>query len=248
MRGRLLGLLWVSIPLNMMAAELPDMQANEAIALIENARQNRAEGYFYRAEAQYRRALAIVEQTSGAQSPDLTPALNGLAELCFDAGRYTEAEALARRSAAVVEASLGTGHPLMATALHDLAAIYHVQGQYGRAEPLYDRALAIREATLGPNHPFVAVTLADLAEMESAQGNYDQAAEHYARAVHIRQDAFGMDDPRVADTLAGCAEVLRKARHKRKERIGITGGTACATKTSAVFAVVGKAVSPAESR
>jgi len=215
MRGRLLGLLWVSIPLSTMGAALPDMQATEAITLIKNARQNRTKGYFYRAEAQYRRALAIVEQTSGAQSPDLTPALNGLAELYFAASRYTEAEALARRSAAVVEAALGAGHPLMATALHDLAAIYHVQGEFGKAEPLYYRALSIRETALGANHPFVAVTLADLAEMESAQGNYDRAAEHYARAVRIRQDAFGMDDARVADTLAGYAAALRKARHKR---------------------------------
>jgi tetratricopeptide (TPR) repeat protein len=124
--------------------------------------------------------------------------LNGLAELYFEARRYTEAEAFSRRSAAVVEATLGAGHPLLATALHDLAAIYHVQGQYAKAEPLYYRALAIREKALGPNHPFVAATLADLAEMESAQGNYDRAAEHYARALRIRQDAFGMDDPRVA--------------------------------------------------
>ncbi len=127
MRARLLGLLWASIPLSIMSAELPDTQASEAITLIKNARQNRTEGYFYRAEAQYLRALAIVEQTSGAQSPDLTPALNGLAELYFDARRYTEGEALARRSAAVVEATLGADHPLLATALHDLAAIYHVQ-------------------------------------------------------------------------------------------------------------------------
>jgi tetratricopeptide (TPR) repeat protein len=193
----------VSIPYGMLGAEAPEMQAGEAITLIRNARHNRTEGYFYRAEAQYRRALAILEQTSGAGSADLTPALNGLAELYFDAQRYSEAEALAQRSAAVVEANLGAGHPLLATALQDLAAIYHVQGQYAKAEPLYYRALAIREQALGPSHPFVASTLAD------------RAAEHYARAVRIRQDAFGMDDPRVAETLSSYAAVLRKSCHKR---------------------------------
>jgi len=176
----LLGLVLASIPLETMGAELPDTRAREAIALINNAKQNRAEGYFYRAEAQYRRALGIVEQISGAQSADLTPVLNGLAELYFDARRYTEAEAFARRSAAVVEASLGAEHPLMATALHDLAAIYQVQGQYAKAEPLYLRALAIREATLGPEHPFVAATLANLAELERARGR--------RRAIRIRQE------------------------------------------------------------
>jgi tetratricopeptide (TPR) repeat protein len=180
MRGTLLGLLLVFIPIGLAGGEPPDTRAGEAIALIVSARQNRAEGYFYRAEAQYRRALAIVEQISGAESPDLTPALNGLAELYFEARRYTEAEAFARRSAEVVEGSLGAGHPLMATALHDLAAIYQVQGQYAKAEPLYLRALAIREATLGPEHPFVAATLANLAELERARGR--------RRAIRIRQE------------------------------------------------------------
>ncbi len=214
MGGRFLGALLATIPLSAMGAELPDIQAREAFTLINNAKQNRAEGYFYLAEAQYLRALAIVEYASGAQSADLTPALNGLAELYFEARRYTEAEAFARRSAAIVAANLGNGHPLMATALQDLAAIYHVQGEYDKAEPLYRRALAIREKALGANHPFVAVTLIDLGGLEKAQGNYDRAAEHYARAVRIRQDAFGMDDPRVAEALAGYAAVLRKGCHR----------------------------------
>ncbi|HXM42542.1 MAG TPA: tetratricopeptide repeat protein [Bryobacteraceae bacterium] len=199
MRGRLLAMLLLSIPLGMPGAGPPGVQANQAIALIVKARQNRTEGYFYRAEAQYRRALAIVEQTFGAGSANLIPALNGLSELDFEARRYTEAEALSRRSAALVEATLGAGHPLMATALHDLAAIYHVQGQYAKAEPLYYRALAIRENTLGPGHPFVAATLANLAAMERAQGRRGRAAEHYARAVRISQGALERDGQRFAD-------------------------------------------------
>jgi tetratricopeptide (TPR) repeat protein len=178
MSRRLLGLLLVCMPATILAAEPPDTRVGDAIALINNARQNRTEGYFYRSEAQYLWALAIIEQTYGAQSPNLTPALNGLAELYFEAGRYTEAEALARRSAAVVEAGLGSDHPLLATALHDLAAIYHVQGQYDKAEPLYLRALAIRRNALGPNHPFVSATIANLAEMRRAQGKQAQAWNH----------------------------------------------------------------------
>jgi tetratricopeptide (TPR) repeat protein len=182
MRGRVLGLLLFSIPLGILGAELPETQAREAIALIVQARQNRMEGYLYRAEAQYRRALAIVEQISGAESPDLTPALNGLAELYFDAGRYTEAEAFARRSAAVVEGSLGGEHPLMATALNDLGAIYHVQGQFAKAEPLYRRALAIREKALGPDHAFAAATRGNLVQLERAKGRRERAAAYSASA------------------------------------------------------------------
>ena len=195
MRGRLLGLLLISIPMAARGAELAEIHEKEAIALIENARESRAGGYFSRSEAQYRRALGMVERSFGIESPDLIPGLNGLAELYFDMGRYSEAEVLSKRSAALVTAALGPGHPLLATAEQDLAAIYHAQGQYGKAEPLYLHALAIREASLGTNHPFVAVTLSSLAEMERAQSNYERAAVHYAvRSSQLISPVFSMDN------------------------------------------------------
>ena len=58
MRERLLGLLLVTIPLSVMSAETPDVQASEAFTLIDNAKQNRTEGYFP-AEVPYRRVLAM---------------------------------------------------------------------------------------------------------------------------------------------------------------------------------------------
>jgi len=218
LRKRISQLFWVLglAGAKLFGAEIPMVQAREAIALLADARQNRQDGYFNRAEAGYNRALHILEDAAGKDSPELTPALNGLAELYFDVHRYSEAELLARRSAALVEANLGPAHPLLATALQDLAAVYHVQGQFEKAEPLYQRALRIREQALGANHPFVASTLINLAELESALGNYDRAAEHYARALEIRQSAFGADDPRVAQTLSGYAAVLRKTCHGRE--------------------------------
>jgi hypothetical protein len=78
MRGRLLGLLLVSIPLGLAAVRRAagDCRRGEAITLIVSCAPVAGRmGYFSRAEAQYRRALAIVEQDRPARgSPDLTPA------------------------------------------------------------------------------------------------------------------------------------------------------------------------------
>ena len=68
MRKHLLGLILVSIPLQLLGAEPPDAQAREATALINAARQSGEEGYFYRVEAQYRGALRIIERISGGVS------------------------------------------------------------------------------------------------------------------------------------------------------------------------------------
>jgi tetratricopeptide (TPR) repeat protein len=218
MMRRLLASGLFAIPLALMGSEATTGNS-EALGYIRVAMRDRASGYSARAEAEYRRALNILERTSGSQSPDLTPALNGLAGVCFEERRYTEAEQYSRRSAALAEASLGAEHPLLATALHNLGAIYYAQGQYDKAAPLFARALAIRERSLGENHAFVAATLAAMAELDSAQGNHELAAARYARALEIREAAFGSQDPRVAETLVSYAAVLRKGCHKHESAI-----------------------------
>ena len=71
-------------------------------------------------------------------------ALNNLALLYDDQGRYAEAEPLYKRALAIDEKALGPDHPDVAQSLNNLAALYDDQGRYAEAEPLYKRALAIR--------------------------------------------------------------------------------------------------------
>ena len=214
MTQRLLALALVSMPVVLMGSEALTNGHDEALGFLQNAMRDRASGYNSRAEAEYRRALALIERRAGPQTADLTPVLNGLAGLCFEERRYTEAERYSLRSAALAEASLGAEHPLLATALHNLGAIYYAQGQYEKAAPLYERALKIREKSLGENHAFVAATLAAMAELDNAQGDHELAAARYARALKIREAAYGADDPRVAETLVNYAAVLRKGCHR----------------------------------
>ncbi len=51
-------------------------------------------------------------------------ALNNLAGLYDDQGRYAEAEPLYKRSLAIREKALGPDHPDVATALNNLAELY----------------------------------------------------------------------------------------------------------------------------
>ena len=82
----------------------PGSPTDQAIGLIQAATESRADGFYSRAEGQYRQSLAILETISGPRSADLTPALNGLAAVYFDERRYTDAESLTRRSASLAEA------------------------------------------------------------------------------------------------------------------------------------------------
>ena len=80
--------------------------ADDPLDLIQKANHNRQLGPNSRAEAQYKKAMAILEKTAGPRAPHLIPALIGLTELYYGEQRYKEAEVNARRSVAVVESAL----------------------------------------------------------------------------------------------------------------------------------------------
>ena len=63
------------------------------------------------AEPLMRRALAIDEQSYGAEHPDVAIDLNNLALLLQDTNRLMEAEPLMRRALAIFVNSLGHDHP-----------------------------------------------------------------------------------------------------------------------------------------
>ena len=112
-------------------------------------------------------------------------ALNSLALLYQDQGRYSDAEPLYKRSFKIYEKALGPDHPSIAVTLNNLAVLYNAQGRYSDAEPLYKRSLAIKEKTLGPYHPSVSNTLTNLAFLNYEQNKPVEALGYTRRAAKI---------------------------------------------------------------
>jgi len=70
-------------------------------------------------------------------------ALNNLARLYGDQGRYAEAEPLYRRSLAIRETALGPDHPDVGTALNNVAWLALVQGDWARAADYWRRSTGV---------------------------------------------------------------------------------------------------------
>jgi CHAT domain-containing protein/tetratricopeptide (TPR) repeat protein len=169
-----------------------------------------ARGAYAQAIEPARRALALAEESHGADHPSTAYSLLSLARVLREAGRLAEAEPLIVRAAAAYERAHGPEHPMVATALNNLAFLYEKQGRYAEAEPAYRRSLAIREAAEGPEHPAVANLLNNLAALHRAQGRYAEALELFRRALAIRERAYGPEHGEVAQSLNNLAEVLRQ--------------------------------------
>ena len=135
----------------------------------------RDEGDLARAEPLLRRALALKEKVSGADSLDTAISLQNLAVVLDEANRLPEADALYRRALAIKEAKLGKDHPSVALTLTNLGALEVERKDYAAAEPLLRRAVAIRDR--GESSPEdTRVTSSNLAKVLRATGRDAEAA------------------------------------------------------------------------
>jgi tetratricopeptide (TPR) repeat protein/predicted Ser/Thr protein kinase len=162
-------------------------------------------GAFAEALASHEQALALIEQTLGADHPDVAASLNSLAVIRFGMGAYAEARALHERALAIRERSLGPDHPDLAGTLANLANVHLATGDDATARQLYLQALAIQERVLGPEHPDVAGTLGNLAAVHLDAGAVAEARALHERALAIDEKIHGPDHPRIAATLNNLA-------------------------------------------
>jgi tetratricopeptide (TPR) repeat protein len=176
-------------------------------------------GYALKQRAQYAQAerllqgaLAISEQTVGAQHPDLVSRLTHLAALYREQGRHAEAEPLLRRALAISEQTVGLQHPNLVAILTHLATICYTQRSYEEAERLYQRSLAISEQTVGAQHPDLVSRLTHLANLYRDQGRYTEAEPLYRRAGWICEQKLGPQHPTLAFVMSNVALLYKQQK------------------------------------
>ncbi len=96
------------------------------------------------AEAQYRRALGILEKVRGPAHSQVGVVTLGLADLYAAQGKPVEAEGAYQRDLMIFEKALGPDHPIVGTVLERYAALLRRTNRPGEAGPLEARARAIR--------------------------------------------------------------------------------------------------------
>jgi len=185
------------------------------------------------AEANHKRALAILESKLGKDHTGVANSLVSLAIVYESQDRVGEAEAHYKRALAIQEKRLGKDYLDVALTLHNLGGLYEEIGRYADAEAHLKRAVAIREGRLGKDHPDVAYSLGGLANVYKEQGRYADAEAQEKRSLAIRENKLGKDHPLVAQTLGALGLIYgdqgryleAEAYHKRalairEERLG----------------------------
>lgn len=133
-----------------------------------------AQGAPAKAEPLYRRALGIMEKTSGPDAPETAATVAYLAEACALTGKEAEAAKLQRRALSSAEKD-PKRHAEIAARLSEIAVLQRSLGRDDAAAHAYRRALAVTEKALGPENRFTADRLSDLALFHHARGDFAEA-------------------------------------------------------------------------
>ncbi|MFM9960376.1 MAG: tetratricopeptide repeat protein, partial [Planctomycetaceae bacterium] len=207
--------------------------ADETVALNNFGQLLKATNRLAEAEPLMRCALAIDEQSYGAEDPHVAIQLSNLAQLLQATNRLAEAEPLIRRALTVVEQSLGVEHPYVANSLNNLAQLLQDTNRLAKAEPLMRRALAIDEQSYGAEHPDVARDLNNLALLLKATNRLAEA-EPLMRQHMVIFHKFGLKTghphPHMQGALVNYRDLLQAMKlpedeisQRVKEATAITG-------------------------
>jgi serine/threonine protein kinase/tetratricopeptide (TPR) repeat protein len=181
----------------------PEVRVRVAEAYARSGDAQAQRGLVGRAEADYTRAIAILESVCALYPGRddyrgaLSTALNNLGNLLEDAARWEEAEAILRRSLQLHEA-LAAASPRdpehrrqLAIRLNNLGAALVSRGVRGEGQAVWRRALAIREGllTASPNDPTLtrdlAVSHANLGGLLLSLRQQDEAEVSFRKAVAL---------------------------------------------------------------
>ena len=170
------------------------------------------------AERAYRRSLALMEASAGAENPLLALPLDNLGMLLRGEERFDEALPLLERARDLVARTWGEDHAQFGTALTSLGAVYLGLERFPEALPLFERGAAVYSRALGPEHRWVAWPLTGAGDCRLALGEPRAALALFERAAAIRAAALGPDHPELAQSLGriGLAESAL-GRHEHAE-------------------------------
>jgi tetratricopeptide (TPR) repeat protein len=147
------------------------------------------------------KALAMAEQTHGAEHPETARHLAELGAVFRAQGNHDEAQKYLRRSLRIHQRHLGANSPEAVRDLHHLAGSLEEAGDCEGAAEEYERALTFK-------HRMIGADLTDFADMQYGLARLYIKWQNYARARELLFEAIGTFKRNGGVRLAAALEAL----------------------------------------
>jgi tetratricopeptide (TPR) repeat protein len=168
-------------------------------------------GQFAESEAEYRRALALVEKGEGQGSLHYAILLGDIAILPTQTGNREEVIAVLRQAIAV-NARIGLAEDIW-VARKRLAEILRREKRYQEAEPLLVDALADLAKQKAADPALMAAALNNLAVLRFDQERYAESVDLQQQSIRVWETAVGEEHPSLVLPLNNLATSYVKMEH-----------------------------------
>lgn len=165
-------------------------------ALNNLARAERALANYAAAEANYKRAIELLDARRDTVSSGIVN--DNLAVLYLYLGRLAEAERHHKRAVALLEGALGREHASVGRAAANFGTMLGQAGRYTEAEPLLRRGIAIAEAQQPADALWMAVMHDNLAGLLRSTGRMKEARNHFQTALSLFEKTLPPEHPSIA--------------------------------------------------
>jgi len=155
-------------------------------------------------------AVEIHRRAFGDEHPETLVAINSMAVLLVDLGRYDDVRPLYDEVFASRRKVLGEDHPLTLESLINLGVLIHRQGRYDEAEVLQRDALSGFRRVLGNDDPSTLNAMNNLAAVLNGSGKSDEAEQLYREALEICHRALGDEHPTTLLSSNNMGNLLRE--------------------------------------
>ena len=145
----------------------------------------------------FERDISIVESLEGAESPDLSLALNRLAQCCLRMDLYDEAIEHALRDLRIREAQYGANSSELLRPLETLSESYQKKNELEEALRFQAHMTVILLENADSDAINLATSLIHQARIEVQVRQYDASIDHFERGLAILEKELPKSDTRV---------------------------------------------------
>jgi eukaryotic-like serine/threonine-protein kinase len=150
----------------------------------------RIQGDCPQAEALMTKVMEIERRVKGEEHADPL-AMDQLALVYEQEGKYARADALLNRSVEIRRSHQGQEHPETLYSMNELAGVYFREGKYREAEKLYESVFEIRRRVSGPEHPDTLLCMGNLANLYLKESKYTEAKTLLTEALTMDRRVLG---------------------------------------------------------
>ena len=172
-------------------------------------------GWLRRAQGKYREAYEITNSAYeklarllGEKHPDTLDAMNNLALMLSDLGRYDNALTMQEKVLALRKEILGENHPDTIGAIGNLALTLSYLGHYDDALNFQEKALKLFKKILGEKRPDTLDAMNNLALTLIDLGRYEEALQVQEKVLTLRKEISGENHLDTLDAMNNLALTL----------------------------------------